>query len=57
MSTLIGAKRESSSISASVVRPPGPSSVALTLPTFTPAIRTSASLASRVASGKFALKR
>ncbi len=57
MSSLIGAKRLSISISTTVVRPPGPSSFCLTLPTFTPASRTSASATSSDASGNAALKR
>ena len=53
----IGAKRSSSSISTTVRAPPLSSSLALTLPTFTPAMRTSDSSASVAASGNDAWKR
>ncbi len=59
----IGANSGSSSISAAATSLPltrnsgGASSIDFTLPTETPPIRTSASVASRVASGKYAVNR
>jgi hypothetical protein len=57
LSSGIGANRSSISISATVRSPPLSSSFDFTLPTLTPAIRTSASVASVDASGKAALIR
>ncbi len=57
MSSGIGAKRSSISMSTTVRAPPLSSSLALTLPTLTPAIRTSDSVASVAASGNATWKR
>ena len=57
MSFGIGAYGESSWTSTTVRAPPLSSSFDLTLPTFTPAIRTSASSASVAASGMFTVNR
>ncbi len=57
MSRAIGANLESISSSATVRRPSAESSLPLTLPMFTPAMRTSASCTSSDASGSATLTR